>query len=70
MSEATEAAFSNAVRVTLAGSKTPTAIKFSYWSVFALYPNPSGSSLTFDITKSAETSPLAQICRSGASIAL
>ena len=35
---AIEAAFSNATRVTLAGSMTPAAKKFSYSPVRALYP--------------------------------
>ena len=61
MSEATEAAFSSAVRATLAGSNTPAFIKSSYSPVLALYPQPGLISLTFSITRSAETPAFLQI---------
>ena len=61
ISPATEAAFSNAVLVTFAGSNTPAAIRFSYDSVLALKPNSLGDCFTFSITKSAFISPFSQI---------
>jgi len=45
--EATDAAFSRAVRVTFVGSITPALIRFSYFSVCALNPKSSFPSLTF-----------------------
>ena len=45
--DATDAAFSSAVLVTLVGSITPALIIFSYFSVAALNPKSSLPSLTF-----------------------
>ena len=68
-SAAMDAAFSNAERVTLAGSMMPASIRLTYSPVAAFGPKPGSRWRTFSATTPPSRPAFTAICFSGASTA-